>query len=230
MDQTHREYVDYYRVRAGRANEAGIYPESAAIEQERYEALAACGELGDFKEANEKGDFGNRLAAAQVRDKARARLKHYHETEQTVRAAGEEATVAAATARAGQKPRDVMDLMTAIGEIENRTSINLIVDAATDEFYDAFDALEDIEVWEKAEVPDDWKRKDLAMVEKTIAQETADFAEATRRVREYKADWTLDHALVWEARHRRLIPVGDQTIKGRIPEHKRLVGLGEGGA
>lgn len=225
MEQTHQEYVDYYRVRAGRANEAGIYPESAAIEKERADVLASLADLAGFKEANEKGDFGNRLAAAQVRDKARARLKHYTEIEETIRAAGEQETLDLAAT-----PRDVMDLMTKIGEIENRTSINLIVDAATNEFYDAFLHLERIEVWEKADVPDEWKQKDLARVQETIAKETADFAETMRRVREYKSDWTWDDALVWETRHRRRIPVPDDTVKRRIAENRRLVGLDKGGA
>lgn len=221
MEQTHQEYVDYYRVRTERANEAGIYKESTAIEKERHEAIAQCAALADFKEANEKGDFGNRLAAAQVRDKARARLQHYEETEQTIRAAGEEATIALA-----EKPRDVMDLMTRIGEIENTTSINLIVDSATDNFYDAFRQLETIEMLEKADIPDEWRKKALARVEEMIAKETEDFAEATRRVQEYKPDWTMDYDLVWETRHRRRIPMDDDVVKRRIAEHKRLVGLG----
>ncbi len=156
-----------------------------------------------------------------MRDKARTRLKHYQEIEQTVRAAGEKATIATA-----EKPRDVMDLMTSIGEVENQTSINLIVDSATDEFYDAFSEIGTIEVFEKADIPDDWKQKALAKVAEMIAEETKDFAETTRRVREYKADWTMDHALVWETRHRRRIPMSDDTVEHRIPDHKRLIGMG----
>lgn len=220
MEQTHQEYVDYYRVRAERANEAGIYKDSAAIEKERADAIADCAELADFEEVNEKGDFGNRLAAAQVRDKARARLKHYTDTEQVIRAAGEEATIELAS-----KPQDVMDLMTKIGEIENRTSINLIVDSAVDNFYDNFRELETIEVAQKADVPDEWKEKLLARAEEIVAKETEDFAEITRRVREYKPNWEMDYDLIWETRHRRRIPMDDDVVKRRIAEHKRLVGL-----
>lgn len=224
MDQTHQEYVDYYRVRAERAAENPIYVDTAPIEKERADALATCARLADFAEVNAKGDFGNRLAAAQVRDKARARLAHYRETEETIRAAGEKATLEMAAT-----PQDVMDLMTKVGEIENQTSIDIVVDMATNEFYDAFDTLESIEVLENADVPDEWKKKDLATVATTIEAETEDFKEVTRRVREYKGDWTFDHTLVWETRHRRRIPMSDDVVRRRIEEHKRLIGM-KGGA
>jgi hypothetical protein len=224
MDQAHQEYVDYYRVRAERAADNPMYVDTAPIEKERADAIAACAQLADFAEANATGDFGNRLAAAQVRDKSRARLAYFTEVEEPIRAAGEQAAIDLAA-----KPMDVMDLMTKVGEIENKTSIAVIVDQATNEFYDAFDALESIEVLEKADVPDEWKKKDLANVAATIADRTERFEETTRRVREYRSDWTFDHALVWETRHRRRIPMSDDVVKRRIEEHKRLIGM-TGGA
>lgn len=218
------DYVDYYRVRAERAAESGHYPASAAVERERYEAIASCEHVEEFEAKNAAGDFGNRLGVAQARDQASIRLKHYRETKQDVRAAGQQAILDML-----EGVGDVQDLITKLGEAENAASLAITIDGMADRVADDIPRLEALEVLERAEVPDKWREERERSAAAIRASAAESFAEQSARNREYQPDWRLDYTLVREDRHRRVIPLPDAVLERRLAEHPGLVGL-DGGA
>jgi hypothetical protein len=44
-------------------------------------------------------------------------------------------------------------------------------------------------------------------------------------VRNWDPDWKFNFDLIWEERHRRLIPVPDEIVKKRIEQFKRYRGI-----
>ena len=58
--------------------------------------------------------------------------------------------------------------MNIVTDIDQKNSVKISIDLFTDEFYSDFKVLEDIEVWEKAEVPDEWKAEIKESIQKDV--------------------------------------------------------------
>jgi len=221
MDQRHQDYIDYYRARVKKYENNPMYKNSYLSEKAIFEAISSCKELSEFKAKLDQGNLTLKNAVALIRDQETARLKFYEEIKETIKARGCAAILAALDSFT-----NIQDLITETNNIRQKSSLEESVDGFVSNFYGDFIALENIQVDEQADVPSRWRAERKQSKEKTIADGRELYRETTLpRAREWDPSWNMNHNLVWEERHRRLIPVPDETIKHRITEHKNYLGL-----
>lgn len=221
MEQRHQEYIDYYKLRLKKYEGNPLYPNTYASEKALYDAIAGAADLNDFKTRLEAGNLANKNAHALVKDQETARLRHYREINEPIRAKESERILAVIDSFT-----QVMDMITATNEIRQKVSLEISVDGFIDYFYSDFLALENLEVEQKADIPSFWKKEAEENAREMVEDARALYNETTLpRAREWDPHWKFNHDLVWEDRHRRVIPVKDETIRRRIAEHKAYLGL-----
>ncbi len=87
--------------------------------------------------------------------------------------------------------------------------------------------LEEIEVYQSAEVPDEWKKeinqqRPQEMIEDGI-KEWNEFI--VPNARNWDPNWQYNTSLIWEERHRRIMPFRDEILKKRITQFKTYRGI-----
>jgi hypothetical protein len=212
MEQRHREYIDYYRARLRKYENNSLYENSYASEKALLDAIEACDKLEDFKEACESRQLPFRNAIALMKDQESAWEKHYLEIKEVIRAKGCRAILDYL-----ENAKDLASLISETNDMRNRTSNEISIDGFASEFYSAFTVLENIEVWEKAEVPSRWKEEMRENIRESTGEHRKLYHEVTLpAARMYHPAFRFDFDLVWEDRHRRLIPLKDETMKRRL--------------
>lgn len=221
MDQRHQEYAEYYKSRMRKYENNPLYSNSYAAEKAMYEAIAGAADLDDFKKRMEGGDLNFKVAVALVRDQEIARKKHFEEMNQPIKAKGCVQILAALDSCS-----NVMDLVTTTNELRQKNSLEQSVDGFVGEIYSNFAALENMEEYKRAEVPSRWKTERQQGYDDTVAAGRKNYREVRLpRAREWDPNWRMDYDLVWQDRHRRLIPVKDDTLRRRVQEHKTYWGV-----
>jgi hypothetical protein len=210
------EYKAYYRVRAARFAGDPDFPFSAKAEQDLCNAMLACNELGEFKQR--LGNLNELCAVAYTKDTYTLRHKHYAEIQENIRALGPQRIIA----RAGNYT-NVNDLMTMIGEEENKNMIEISMDHISP-FESNWFLLERLEVYERAEVPDKWKNdmKYSADDIRKSLRESLNFT--TNDMQKWQEGWKMNIELAWETRHRRKLPFPDTELKMRIEQFNKTTG------
>lgn len=210
-----QDYKDYYRVRAERYAHDPDYSESYAAEKNLYGAIDSCNELGEFK--SKLGNLNELCAVALTRDEYKIRQKHYIEIKETVRAKGPERIIEKAAGI-----QDVNSLITMVGEEENKNMIEISMDD-TSFFMDCWNQLDEIEVYETAEVPDQYKAERKKFADEIRAKLKENYHDVTNERRKWQPDWQFNFDLIWEERHRRQIPYTDDQIKEKITILKNII-------
>lgn len=219
--QRQKEYTLYYEARMKKYENNPMYKNSYETEKALYELMRDA----KSKEEYQEKFFGEKLniknAIALVKDRESARLKHYQQIEEPIRAKG------------SQEILDVVDsfeseaeLTTEIPKLQQKNSIEVSVDGFADYFYSDFAVLESLEVARRAEVPSRWKSEQEAYIQDTIAKGRKDWQEQTvPNAQQWDPNWKFDYSLIHEPRHRRKIPVPDSVVERRMKEHKEYRGL-----
>lgn len=210
-----KDYQDYYKARMDRYANDPDYVNSYASEKAIYDAISSCNELGEFKE--KLGNLNELNAVALTKDEYKIRYDHYISIAETVRALGPKRIID----RADQYS-SVMDLITMVGEEENKNMIEISMDDIGILTY-CWSLLEEIEVYETAEVPSSYKstRKGFANERRKSIREY--YERTTQDLRAWQPDWKFNPALVWEERHRRNIPYSDEELKMRIDQLMEII-------
>ncbi|MBN1633414.1 MAG: hypothetical protein JW917_04530 [Ignavibacteria bacterium] len=221
MDKRHQEYIDYYKSRMLKYKDNPMYGNSYQTEKNLYDAISTASSLDEFGKILNENNLAVRNAIALSIDKETARKIHFEEIKEFIRA------------KAPIRILEIIDsvktdteLIQKSNEIESAVSIEISVDLFTDIFYSDFDMLENIEVWETAEVPEEW-RKDLAGWINDTQKEGKESWEkdVLPNARNWNPDWTFNFDLIFEERHRRKIPVSNEIVKKRIEQFKKYRGL-----
>jgi hypothetical protein len=223
MDPRHADYVSYYEARARRYAGDPLYPRSAEAERRLYEAIRGCARLEDFRTVVETQKPELACAVARTLDQAAARAEQFRALAEPVRARGPEEILAAAAGAA-----DVVQLVSLVGEIMTRNSLAITVDEFVDRFGGDFKILEDIEVDTAIvdQVPGEWKPELAEGIADNLDRGRQHYQKHTRpQAQKWAAGWELDHAQVWEERHRRKIPEPDAVVARRIEQHRRYLGM-----
>ncbi len=221
MDQRQKEYTEYYYVRMKKYEGNPMYKNSYETEKALYELMRDA----TSKEEYQKKFFGEKLniknAIALVKDQESARLKHYGEIKDPIRARG------------SQEILDVVDsfeseaeITTKIPKLQQKNSVAVSVDGFADYFFDDFPVLESLEVARRAEVPSRWKSEQEEYIKDTIAKGREEWQNrVVPNARQWDPNWKFDYSLIQEDRHRRRIPVPDSVVQRRLTEHKEYRGL-----
>lgn len=221
MDQRQAEYAEYYKVRMKKYEGNPLYKNSYETEKALYELMATATSEAEYKAKFQQGNLNTKNAIALVKDQETAEKAHWESLQETIKAKGCAAILAVIDSF-----NDVMTMITETNNIRQKNSLEQSVDGFVDGFYSDFLALENIEVHEKADVPSRWRAEREDSIREMKAEGRKLFEEVTLpRAREWDPDWKWNHDLVWEVRHRRVIPVPDETIKRRIPQHKKYLGV-----
>ena len=221
MEERHKQYIKYYEARMKKYEKSKIYHRSYETEKALYEAISSASDLNEFKANIEEGNLAVKNAIALTKDKEIAFKELYDKLKESVRAkSSEEILEKIDEAKTDQ---DVVNIVT---NIDQKNSVIIAVDLFTDEFYGDFKVLEDIEVWENAEVPDEWKDEIHESVQRDIEKGRKDWQESVLpNNRNWDPNWNFNYDLIWEERHRRLIPFSDEIVKKRIEQHKNYRGI-----
>jgi hypothetical protein len=223
MDQRHADYVAYYEARARRHADQPLYPRTAAAERRLADAIRGCARLDDFRAVIETERPEQQCAIARVLDQAAARAAHFRAMEEPVRARGHEQILATA----GQA-RDVAELTSRVNDLLRQNSLEVTVDGFVAMFHGDWKVLEDLEVDAAIldQVPAEWRAELAAGIADAERRGRELYANHTRvEHRKWAPGWDLDHAQVWEPRHRRLIPEPDEIVARRIEQHRRYLGI-----
>lgn len=222
MEIRHQEYIDYYHVRMKKYENNSLYPHSYQSEKELYDAIANSKDLEEFGRKVEEGNLAVENAIALVKDQETARKNLYQELKEKIRL------------HAPLRILDVVDTVTtdtelvnSVSEIEGEVNVEITLDLFTDQIYHDLMILEEIEVYQKAEVPDEWKNEiNQEHPQDLIDQGRKDWMDhVLPNAQQWDPHWQYDFDLIWEDRHRRLIPIPDQVLKKRIEQFKSYRGI-----
>lgn len=216
MDDFLEEYKHYYRVRYERMAGNPKYPNSTASEKAIYDAMDSCNELSEFRD--KLGNLNEMNAIALVKDQETIRRDGYLQFEEKVRALGPQRILEKA-----DQCNDAQEVITLVGEETNKNSVEISMDEAVREFND-WKLLEDIQINEEAEVPDRWKADQQKAVDEYKAAIRESYASLEEQNQPWQAGWKMNFDLIWEHRHRRLLPVSDEVVQKRLNETKSILG------
>ncbi|BDZ69113.1 hypothetical protein [Methanobacterium ferruginis] len=222
MEKRHQEYMEYYQARLKKYENNPLYPHSYHSEKELYEAIANSENLDEFGRKVEDGNLAVENAIALVKDQETARKKLYQELKEEIRL------------HAPLRILDVIDtlktdleLTNTVSEIEGEVSNEIALDLFTEEIYYDLLSLEEIEVFQSAEVPDEWKQEiNQDYPQELITMGREDWNESViPNAHKWDPEWQYTFDLIWEERHRRLIPIPDEVLKKRIEQFKIYRGI-----
>jgi len=222
LEKRHQEYMEYYQARLKKYENNSLYPHSYQSEKELCEAIANSDNLDEFGRKVEDGNLAVENAIALVKDQETARKKLYQELKEEIRL------------HAPLRILDVIDtlktdleLTNTVSEIEGEVSNEIALDLFTEEIYYDLLSLEEIEVFQSAEVPDEWKQEiNQDYPQELITMGREDWNESViPNVHKWDPEWQYNFDLIWEERHRRLIPIPDEVLKKRIEQFKIYRGI-----
>ena len=217
MEQIFKDYLLYYEARMKRWQNSEAYTHSYKSEKALYDLVASCSSM---EELQSKADAFRALtvqnAIALVKDQETYRKRIYEDCKEFIRAKGP-ATI---LEKIDGSNTD-MELVNIVNKVMQENSIEITVDQLVNFFYADFIGMENYEVYQQSNIPDEWKAdckqyaQDILDSGKKIWQE-----HQLPEARHWKAGWVLDYELLNEDRHRRLIPVNDEELKKKIALHK----------
>lgn len=216
MDDLLKDYKDYYRVRYERYKDNPDYPHTANTERQMHEAMESCAELREFKE--KLGDLNEQNAVSLVKDQEKMRMTFYNEIQETIRALGPQRILEKAAGLG-----NAQDIISVSIEEGNKNSIEISMDESVREFQD-WKLLEKNEVYSNAEIPSKWRSDYDAAAADARERLKETYNDLEKNNHSWEPNWKLDLELNWEARHRRLMPHTDETIRRRMDEAKQITG------
>lgn len=224
MDQRHSEYVEYYRARLKKYEGNPMYPHSEAAEKAMFEAISTASTLEEFGEMVHGQKLPLKCAIALVRDTYTAWAKLYEELEEEVRL---QPNLEVLRKLDGMEFDTVMDLNTMVTDVETRWQLRIAEDESLrTEVSGDLKIIEDTVEDEEAEVPDSWKSEREQSVANELKRGREHWNEHTiPEAKKFFPDYSPDWNELWFSRHRRLFPIPDESLKKRIADHKRRVGV-----
>jgi hypothetical protein len=222
MDQRHKDYIDYYRVRMQKYENNPVYKNSLEAEKAMYDAISGIQELEEFREKMQSGNLNVKCGIALVKDQETARIQHYKDINEPIRSHAPERILEMV-----DNITTDMDLVEKVNSINSEVSIEVSVDNLIRQFIYDLDSLENIEVWQNAEVPAEYKQRvniEYSEENKAEYQKILN-GNILPRAKEWDPNWDFDYSLLWEERHRRRIFFSDELLKKRIEQHKKYRGV-----
>jgi hypothetical protein len=217
MDTIFNDYLLYYEARMKRRENSEVYKHSYLSEKAFYDLVASCSSMEELQgKADQFRQLGVQNAIALVKDQEAYRKKVYDECREFIRA-----EAPAAILEQVDTMQTDMEIVNLVNQVHKQNSIDITVDQFTDFFYSDFIAMENVEVYQQAIIPEEWK-KDC----KQYAQNAMDSGKKIWQekqlpdARNWAPGWSLNYKLLYEDRHRRLIPVDDAEMEKKIAFHK----------
>ncbi len=216
MDKILEDYKAYYNARMKRFEGNPMYKNSYASEKAIYEAIAGCKELSEFKDR--LGNLNIKNAVALIKDQAKARKENFLKMKEVIRAK----CPIEILANINEDPDNINDVIEFVNEVNQKNIVDISIDGFTDIFYDNFKLLEDLQVYEEADVPSKWKSTRQQSIERDESAVKKSYKMNEDSARQWKEGWTFVYEPIGEHRHRRKIPLPSESIKKRIEQTKKI--------
>ena len=217
MDKLFEDYKAYYLTRSKRYAGNPNLKRSAAAEKALSDALQSCSKLEEFKD--KMGNKNELCATALTLDQAEYRMRVFTELKETVRAKGE-----AQILKVCEPIENVTQLIQTSVDIMLENSKEISEDTmAVGFFKGVIFQLERIDAYDQAEVPAEYQSKMKQWAEderKSIRDGHKSHVEETRK---FHPNYTFKTELLWEHRHRRLIPLPDDVLTKRINQLNNIL-------
>lgn len=214
MNKLLEDYKAYYRARSQRYDGHPHFKRLALAEKNLADEMERC---TDLNAPNPKiKQLAERSAIAQSMDMAAYRYEVYTALKETIRAKGNQELM---DYFASHPDGEALEIGRANVEISVK-NVNEIGEDITilDHFMDLVRSLEVIEWYEYGEAIPEYEtkmRKQAAQLKIKYSEEKQWFLHEARK---YYPDYDFRWQLLWEERHRRLIPFPDQVIAARTAE------------
>lgn len=203
-----KDYKAYYAARAKRFEGDKDYPNMEKAEADLNKAMQSCNELVEFKDR--LGNLNELCAVALIKDQYKIRLDHYLEIKEVIRALGPQRIIEKADGH-----NNVMDLITMVTGEENINMIEITLDDAS-ALKSYWFMLERIEEYERAEVPDKWKKDHQESADDNKKSICEGLALMETEYSKWKEGWKFNPLLVSEERHRRNLSYPEEEIEKKI--------------
>ncbi|HAA00481.1 MAG TPA: hypothetical protein PK637_10940 [Flavobacteriales bacterium] len=211
-----KEYQEYYRVRMQRYENDPEYTDSYQSEKAIYEAIAGVNEMEGFRER--LGNLNELNAVAYTRDKQRMYLRHFESMQETVRAQTPKRIMDKAPSY-----EKVMDLIEMINNEEAKGMLEITADSVSP--FDNWILLEYIELYSKADVPEQYKSTYKKYIDDYTKDQRERLAHSEGEIGKFVPGWKFKKDLPTEFRHRRKFPVNDAAFEARLKQFIQINNL-----
>jgi hypothetical protein len=209
-------YKDYYRVRAERFANNSNYAFSYAAESNLSDAMQSCNELIEFKD--KIGNLNELCAMALIKDEHIMEQEFYEKHKETVRV-----LAAKRILNNVDDCSDTTELITLVMEEMNKNSLEISMDEYQREFQGDWFLMDNIEVYENAVVPSNYKSDFQSSADEIKASIIKGNEETEIEARKFQPDYVMQPEMNLEHRHRRLIPYSDEHLEEQMAKYKSLI-------
>ncbi len=217
-DSLLEEYKAYYKTRADKYAGNPNFPNYYDAELRLSDAMQGCAVLEEFKDRI--GDLNERCANALTKDQNILELKHFEKHKEDVRALLPKRILEKLPSCA-----NVNDLITMVTEESNKNMIEISLDEANRFFVSDWEYVDTAEVYANAVVPDKYK-KQMQDWANTVRKSIADGAKSTEAdLQHWKEGFRLNPDVIFEYRHRRLLPYADEHVREQMERFKKIINL-----
>jgi len=218
MDSLFNDYILYYEARMKCRQNSAVYIHSYQSEKAIYDLVTSCANMEELQaKADQFRALAVKNAVALVKDQEIFRKKVYEDCKEFVRSEAPAMILEKIDAMSSD-----MEIVEMVNRVHQKNSIDITVDQLVGFFYSDFIAMENIEVYQQASIPEEWKKEcegyaqDIMNSGKKIWQENQ-----LPDARNWQPGWILNYDLLQEERHRRLISVNDIELEKKIALHKK---------
>lgn len=216
MDDLLQEYKHYYQVRAGRFANNPNYTHTYQAESALSNAMQSCNELIEFKD--KMGDLNEKCALALVKDEHLMEKQFFDKHQETVRAKAAERILAKVDQCA-----NVTELMTMVTEESNKNSLEISMDEWQREFQGDWKQLDDIEIFENAEVPAQYKSRMMETAREIRQRLQESVRSSEEEAQKFDPSFRFRPEMNLEHRHIRLMPYKEADIREQLSNYKTLI-------
>ncbi|MES0489428.1 MAG: hypothetical protein ABUK01_05505 [Leptospirales bacterium] len=211
-----QQYKDYYRVRAERFANNTNYKFSYEAESNLSNAMHSCNELIEFKD--KIGNLNEICANALIKDEHIMEKAFYEKHKEEIRVLAADRILENL-----DDCTNTEELTTLVIEEMNKNSLEISMDEYQREFQGDWGQLDEIEIYENAVVPGNYKGEMQSVVEE-VQKSIIEGNESTENeARKFQPDYVMKPELNKEHRHRRLIPYADEHLDEQLEKYKSLI-------
>lgn len=210
------DYKSYYRTRANRFANDPDYPESYKAEKEMSDTLESCSQLEEFQEHGQR--LSQAAAKALIIDEYTLEKKYYDKHDEIVRAQAAEEILSKIN-----NINDINEIFTLVSDVTTANSRAISLDESHRQLQYDWDAVDDIWVYENAEVPSEYQSVMDDWAEDKRNSLRSGVEDMEKNNNEWQSGWRLQPEIILETRHVRLLPYKQEHINEQLNKYKSII-------
>jgi hypothetical protein len=163
------------------------------------------------------GNLNHKCACALVKDKNLMEQAFFNDIKEIIRVHASNRILEKV-----DKFENVTDLITMVNEEENKCMIEITMDEANRQFHSDWDLMDNVEIFENAVVPDEYKKGMLEKANFFREEIKENVARIEENNSHWQSGWKLTPDIITEHRHRRLLPYKDEHVAEQLKKYKSI--------